>query len=560
MFSTPFTRSVIFVSVILSVISSAQAATVMARSAAGCVYMAPSIYCYGGRLYHRDASGILALSTSIFNSLDLSTNASVSTLQASWTLINNNAGPNFCFAMAAVPDHKVILMDGGAGIDDGLSLHSPYNTTTYSIETTRWKTDIPDGHLNILYHTATLGPDSNVYIFGGRYFPESERPADPVLHPLDMYQFNVQTSQWSTLTGVSSLSQHRSEHKSVLAKDGKSIYHIGGIYPDTPMYANLTRYNYASAPMNQILVFDTANQQWSTQDLTGLIPSTRCGHSLTLKPNTGEIILFGGYDPLDWATYREDYFYLLDTETMSWSNRTLGTGPGATYTVTTVFDHSAVLVGNNLFIMFGIVPSASSSDIRVLDTNIWSWISFVTGVESPAEPTPTSPSESSSDSGGSSNAGIIAGAVVGSVAGVAIIGAIVFFLLRKRRQEKNGQRDHGSNTAMLQNNDMSQGYNVQSPHAGFNTQPGYNTPPNQAGVLMASYASRDHQGYQVTGSASPDAYYSRESSTQVSNSHNNDTMHQGSAYFYGTEKPDGASRNDDGVQRLVLAPVKPDGA
>ena len=54
------------------------------------------------------------------------------------------------------------------------------------------------------------------------------------------------------------------------------------------------------------------------------------------------------------------------------------------------------------------------------------------------------PSASSSSGDGKSNTGAIVGGVVGGVVGLAIIGLIIFFVLRKRRNQKPAEGDMGA--------------------------------------------------------------------------------------------------------------------
>ncbi|KAI8150020.1 hypothetical protein BJV82DRAFT_6872 [Fennellomyces sp. T-0311] len=244
--------------------------------------------------------------------------------------------------------------------------------------------------------------------------------------------------------------------------------------------------------MDQIPVYDTSSGQWNTEATKGPTPSPRFSHSATTKPDTGEIIVFGGMSPVD-ASFIEDYFYILDTETMTWRNTTIGAEDGANVAVTMISDHSAVLVESILYILFGQLPDYSySSDVRPLDTNSWSWVSSVPAVKD------------SGTSGSGTSTGTIVGATVGSVGGVAVIGVVVlFFCWRKRRQSKKQE-----------NNDIpldtsGEKHEVENPMG----------PP----LMKAQHYSQAHPGPQSPNSLGMDMAHRRQDAPY---------------YYHGPQKPD----------------------
>ncbi|KAI9268139.1 hypothetical protein BDA99DRAFT_558314 [Phascolomyces articulosus] len=172
-------------------------------------------------------------------------------------------------------------------------------------------------------------------------------------------------SPWST--GATAESSY-GYHASVLV--GSSIYYIGGI--------NVTPQGdydgYVS--IRSIRTFDTETGQWSTRPVGGSVfPSTRVQHTVTLKPSTGEIILFGG-------DYAEDYIYTLNTRggDLSWSNRT-----------TTIQS-----------------LGGSFSPIYIIGhADQWAWVASVNAIK----PQPLHSTTSNDGSSGQINAGTIAGVV-----------------------------------------------------------------------------------------------------------------------------------------------------
>ncbi|KAI8137214.1 hypothetical protein BJV82DRAFT_718317 [Fennellomyces sp. T-0311] len=510
-----------FVVLILLSLSPTLADVVAARFGQECVYLTPKIYCYGGRFERRESSGRLSLASDLFNSLDLSESKDLASLQGSWkSLPHETPGPNIAFTMVADPELKMIFMDGGLGPEDGQDLIRPrYNTTIFSVADQEWSTNTVSGHIEVVDHTAVLGLNNTVYVWGGYKVPLTSQWDNPVEHPLDMYAFNIRTSSWAIITGVASLAEYRIEHRGALGTDELSIYYIGGIYPSSPQFENRTRYNYRGAPMNEVTIFNTSTQEWRTQNTTGMTPSTRSGHTFTLKPDTGEFILFGGFDPMAWPISRPDYFYLLDVGSLSWSNRTISTGTAATqYTVSQVFDHSAVLVGNDLYIAFGNTANTSSNLVRVLDTESWSWRASIDGISHSDPANVPEDSSDSSDVSNSTSPGTIAGAVVGSIVGVGIaIAAVIFYLLRKRRLAQQNQYNKPNE------------FDAYPDFAPGPTPPDDLAPPTETAQpsTFANTAANQPQGVILSAQ--------------------------------GPEQHDSTVNSNTGAQRLIMTPVKPDG-
>ncbi|KAI9260536.1 hypothetical protein BDA99DRAFT_560617 [Phascolomyces articulosus] len=368
-------------------------------------------------------------------------------MQNEWETVDKNMGTNYDFALVAVPNQNLIYLDGG---EDG-SVPQAYKSAIFSLNS-----DDDDGWIPVTPErsnsttespTALLGPDnSTIYVWGGRRFGFTE-VVDR--YPREMFILSLRNegiSSWSTGPAAE---LGRSLNAGVLVES--SIYYIGGTY--TPLNGSGSY----SVPMNNALTFDTVSGEWSSHPIGGdVTPAGRYGHTLTLKPSTGEVILFGGWD-------RGDYFYLLNTQggDLSWSNRTIQ-GEDAIYSPLryngAFYDHSAVMVGSYLFILFGAVNEPGSGNgpstnkTWVMDADQWAWISSINAIQPVPLPTsndtPGQGSDSRDDaSTGGLSAGTIAGAVVGAVVGVIIIAAILFFIIRRKRrqlqQEQQNQDEEG---------------------------------------------------------------------------------------------------------------------
>ncbi|CAN9312313.1 unnamed protein product [Alternaria alternata] len=104
------------------------------------------------------------------------------------------------------------------------------------------------------------------------------------------------------------------------------------------------------------------------------------------------------------------------------------------------------------------------------------------------------PSASSSSGDGKSNTGAIVGGVVGGVVGLAIIGLIIFFVLRKRRNQKPAEGDMGAAAMVPMMNNEKHDHNRHSSQ--FN---GQSPPPTYSAPIGGSYhdntPTKGHQSY-----------------------------------------------------------------
>ncbi|KAI9251855.1 hypothetical protein BDA99DRAFT_184135 [Phascolomyces articulosus] len=257
-----------------------------------CVFMptVAKIYCYGGQYYSSvtDALSNTAVMDTLFISLDLTEQRTVADLQNAWERVDRDIGPNSFFGFAGLPNHNIIFMDGGAGGIDGGRTKVRYKSATFDIEPNNdWSSVTPERPgTPVNGHKATLGPDnSTIYVWGGLRNNETGVAMGEDTHPLSMYIFDITNTQSPWTTGPAAPESYQ-YHAAVLVDS--SIYYTGGTYR-TP--SGLIDY----VPMNIVRIYDTSNGQWSTHPITGsVIPTTRVRHTTTLKPSTGEVILFGG--------------------------------------------------------------------------------------------------------------------------------------------------------------------------------------------------------------------------------------------------------------------------
>ncbi|KAI9491257.1 hypothetical protein BDB00DRAFT_833687 [Zychaea mexicana] len=315
----------LLITTILSAVS--QAINVDIRSDTECVYLSRRIWCYGGQGDFDSSSDNMVsviADKPLFFSLDPSQNTTPYDMKFTF-VAENDVGPNLYHTLVAVPTLNTIVMDGGMGLGDGTTIPQ-HRTTIYNTDSGTWTKNTSSPHMRVYGHTATLGPNNTIYFWGGRRDQNTTGEEGTLVDiPFRMHWFNVAENAWSLGSPVHTITERRQYHEAVLGKDGSSIYYIGGIMPMSILnqYGMTDYHDYADVPMNVITIFDTKSGAWRSENTTGpVVPSTRMRHTLTLKPSTGEIILIGGIGPLG-SRPREDYFYILDTDKLEWSNRTI---------------------------------------------------------------------------------------------------------------------------------------------------------------------------------------------------------------------------------------------
>ncbi|KAI8148907.1 hypothetical protein BJV82DRAFT_590036 [Fennellomyces sp. T-0311] len=419
------------------------------RANHGCVLLRSTIYCYGGCDRNRFINQT-SIQGDVFYSLDVSQNRSVTDLRGSWVLNTaGNIGATHYFAMAVVPSLNSFVIDGG--YREAADTSQPY-TYMYNATANQWNANIPPGgHMNVDSHTASTAPGNStiVYINGGRALKEYTELRGLARYPARLTIFNSLTAAWSSSPTAIRLggSEGRLHHKGAFGKDGSTIYYVGGIYALLNETASLLSLTHVE--MSDILTYDTVNSRWGNASAGGVIGSPRMDHSLTLNPHTGDLIVYGG-TVMATSFPIDDYFYVLNTDSMEWRNFSISTPEGAT-SPGPRFGHAGVLVGqSNLFIIFGVDSTGyTSSELFVLDIENWQWMTNVPGyaiddVEGGESENPSQGNDGSSEGGGEGeggeegiSTGALVGAIVGAVVGAAIIGAIIlFFILRRRRSKK----------------------------------------------------------------------------------------------------------------------------
>ncbi|KAI8150093.1 hypothetical protein BJV82DRAFT_652310 [Fennellomyces sp. T-0311] len=517
-----------------------------ARWGGGCAYALQRIYCFGGSTWSFSTGVDASHSLNDFIYLDVAESFTVSSSSSAWVEANVNgtlrAEANFMFALTSIPGNDTIIINGGVGAQNGNLL--VYPTIAYNARAETWTSVSGSGGLQTYMHSMTATEDGMVYVWGG--VSDAATGYVGQEYPRNMRVLDYNANQWSTVM-LPNMYPSRLYQQSVLGNDQATIYFLGGNIERQYTDDNgTTQYEAQDALFSEILTFNIRTALWSTRNATGdYIPTPRVLHSAAPKPNSNEIVVYGGtYTNISLGAV-PDFCAVLDTTSMTWRNINLSTSAGAGAR----FGHSAVFPegSSKMFILFGIDSNVHErTDFQVLDTDTWTWIDNYVGPGRKDDGSGDQGPHGDSGGGGGVSGGTIAGIVVGVVAGVAIIAGVFFFFLRRRRndrsnthtREKDGHpqflvdvSDHGPSSPPPR-------YDDQTAPAIFQH---HSLTPSPAGHQRTSSASSNNA--QLTG-----AGYSATSSDRVSS--------EGRRSF-GLEsgKPDA----HDGAIRLTMQPVKPDG-
>ncbi|XP_049351998.1 tip elongation aberrant protein 1-like [Solanum verrucosum] len=179
-----------------------------------------------------------------------------------------------------------------------------------------------------------------VYVFGG---------CRGGLHFSDVLVLNLEAMAWSILVTTGQGPGPRDSHSAVLV--GHRMVVFGGTN--------------GSRKVNDIHVLDVRSQEWTQLECQGNPPSPRESHTATLVGGD-KLVIFGGSGEGE-ANYLND-LHVLDLKTMRWSS------PEVRGEMPVPRDsHSAVAIGNRLFIYGGDCGDRYQGDVDVLDMDTLMW-------------------------------------------------------------------------------------------------------------------------------------------------------------------------------------------
>ncbi|CAL5330085.1 RING finger protein B-like isoform X1 [Camellia sinensis] len=192
--------------------------------------------------------------------------------------------------------------------------------------------------------------DGSIYVFGG---------CCGGLHFSDVIMMNLDTMAWNTLVTTGHGPGPRDSHSAVLV--GHRMIVFGGTN--------------GSKKVNDLHILDLSSREWTKPDCKGIPPSPRESHTATLVSDD-KLVIFGGSGEGD-TNYLND-LHVLDLKTMRW------TSPEVKGNVPVPRDsHTAVAVGNTVFVYGGDCGDRYEGDINMLDMDTLTWSRLVVQGSSP---------------------------------------------------------------------------------------------------------------------------------------------------------------------------------
>eukprot|EP00030_Apusomonadida_sp_AF-17_P002461 a339737_17.p1 GENE.a339737_17~~a339737_17.p1 ORF type:complete len:361 (-),score=147.14 a339737_17:99-1043(-) len=132
---------------------------------------------------------------------------------------------------------------------------------------------------------------------------------------------------------------------------------------------------FGKSSFNDLWVYDTARNRWSTPEAAGTAPSARERFCMCVAGT--KIIIFGGWDSR--RSLRLGDLHVLDTMTMEWRQpHTSGVAPTARRGAACAFYHGQMLV-------FGGDTGETLNDSFTLDPETWTWTQLNTSGYDPFE-------------------------------------------------------------------------------------------------------------------------------------------------------------------------------
>ncbi|KAI8983515.1 hypothetical protein BDB01DRAFT_835607 [Pilobolus umbonatus] len=268
-----------------------------------CSYLADKIYCYGSF----GAFDMIALNVQNLEPIN------VEILSNNWEYVSatNNIAPGNIIMpeMFTIPDRNQMYVHGGNNQSFEAATTHPF--FMFDAVNNTWTT--LDAY-NDIFENSTIRSEC-IELKGKRgYFPFGF---------FNITVFDPVTREWLGITNATNQDKEYfyAQQFSIYHPDSDSVYYLGDCLSD---------YN------------------WSTLLCLGEIPSVRHTQSFTLLPDGKTVLMLGGSYTEDDAL--EDSCYLLDLGTFTWSVCNWDV-PSSVKTAR--FMHSAVLVENNLFVLFG---------------------------------------------------------------------------------------------------------------------------------------------------------------------------------------------------------------
>ncbi|KAI8328809.1 hypothetical protein EDC96DRAFT_530140 [Choanephora cucurbitarum] len=450
----------LYVTIVLTI--ETLAIEVQPRRAADCAYLSSKIYCYGGYVKgSSDDDGLIMLD---INKNDGKPFGNLINQWENVTPVSNRIvfGRRAFAQTVALPDGKSMMVQGGynyksTSIEDQNIVYNA-ETNAWSIQPNYYEAQ-NGGNRQIYYGTGVYVDSINSIAFYGGYQQHVQNGTDYVkpdgtkisgltfnnsdgyinsfagFYYLTLYDLYKNT--WSVPAQTGTPTSYRISQTATYVPLSKKIYYFGG------QYYNTTDSRLYTAYMDYVITYDTVSSSWKyVYSTSNRSPSQRTMHSTTLLPDGYNVLLYGG--TFDGTVALMDYCYTFNIQTAEWTFHNLVAPAG---TSAPRSHHSAVLIDNStLGIFFGIDKAGNpTNDLLIMDVRDVSQLSFSDTYPINTNLTTSSTNTTSTNESASNNSATIGIAVGVSCGALAIIAAIVFYVLRKRKQRSRHQVAQASN-------------------------------------------------------------------------------------------------------------------
>ncbi|KAI7889480.1 uncharacterized protein EV154DRAFT_514362 [Mucor mucedo] len=426
--------------------------SVQARYDPACGYLSDKIYCFGGLT---TAGTSFPDSTMVMLDIVNGSGSTLDELKDQWVTVTTFPNGLDITTRAytqsmQLSDGKTLLISGGWNND---YTNLAVQTLAFNAEDLGWRgfanyTEYPYGDRQIYYASSVYVPNYGVGYYGGIETNYNASWSYPGIN-VSQYQDETEQLRYIGYTGLTFFNIDQPENpwsvypnqldkpnvfsmyqRSIFDSKSNSIFFFGGIY-QTSSLNNTFDYTFESS-----VLFNLTKGQWGTQGFTGSGPSPRYGHTATLVgPNQRDVLIYGGTNNKNNNRALLDFCFTLNLDTYQWTQQNIVSSPNVVLIRT---DHSALVISHEtVFMVFG-KDSSDSPTLSVVVLNVTNPTN-VTLVDRYIDPKgsliPRITNSKGSETGLST--GAIAGIAVGATAaGLLGIGAIIFFILRKKRAEK----------------------------------------------------------------------------------------------------------------------------
>ncbi|CAG8574571.1 14481_t:CDS:2, partial [Acaulospora morrowiae] len=227
----------------------------------------------------------------------------------------------------------------------------------------------------------------------------------------DMIKLNTTSLTWSVEDEINPPAAYGG-YTATLLPNGNIVY-LRGFYVA----------NFTLPGLDQILVYNTNNNSWSTITATGSIPHPRNGHTAILLVQYDQILVVNGLITTTVSA--------LNIVNYVWSDIPISTDVGAPSPSYTIVFQTSTLIGNYIFVALGynLDRRISTNNIFLLDVskkNNYKWVKtyYPPGYVSP-NVTTTPNSEATN------NIGVIIGGTIGGIVGLVVV-VIIVLVIRKK--------------------------------------------------------------------------------------------------------------------------------